>query len=64
MELAVGKQKASLTSLFLGLCTLRHLEDSLAWSPSLLLHVVRHIEGPLPRILLCRSVYQTHKGIT
>ena len=34
--LVAGDQKASLASLSLWLCLLRHLEDSLAWGPSLL----------------------------
>ena len=34
--LVSSDQKASLASLSLWLCLLRHLEDSLAWGPSLL----------------------------
>ena len=47
---------------FLDLHTFWHLDSSLAWVPSLLFHVARHIEGTSAWILLCRSVYHAHKG--
>ena len=61
--LVAGNQKASLASLSPELRLFRHLEGSLAWSPSLLFHVVRQKEGaPLAGVLLCISGHQALKG--
>ena len=62
--LVAGNQKASLDSLSSELWPFRHLEGSLAWSPSLLFRVSGTWRGPMAGVLLCRLGHQALKGVT